>query len=450
MEKTFGVMMAGGASSRFFPENKVFSDPTGCGRSMVQQAYDRLTENIQAKPPAMGLDFANICCIGREQKHGEFLPSGNFYCVTGPDMADEMKQHLPDAKVLAEPGRRNTLPAILWTMAHVETHTPDGTLIVVTGDHVIGDIDIFRSALALAVEVTNMKSAIVTVGINPSKDANEWTAFGAIQNNKEIAYKEAQKILKFEEKPSLEQAKDMINMNCWAWNSGMFVFKIQLMRDMLQDFQPEIFSQYKKIVESLKANDIKSAEDAFLAIKPKMEDPRGTGKSVDTSIDYAIMMRLTHPEYKGNVEGFCIPGTFYWMDIGSWNALRTVCKPDSLNNVQVGKVTLEDSKDVIAYGAAKRDPLSDKVIDLVVKNSKGFIVVAGSGWVLICKEEMAQAVKQVREKALACNDAVVCEQCVGGAAGIEVSGENPPRIAAVGVTKAAISCSNEAITVVVE
>merc|ERR1719502_310231 len=110
------------------------------------------------------------------------------------------------------------------------------------------------------------------------------------------------------------------------------------MRELLNEFQPEIYNQYTQIVQSLQKEDMAAATSAFLDIKPKMPDPRGSGKMVDTSIDYAIMMRLTHPDYKGNAEGYCIPGTFYWMDIGSWDALRTVCKADSQNNIVIGNV----------------------------------------------------------------------------------------------------------------
>merc|ERR1719145_115275 len=99
-----------------------------------------------------------------------------------------MKKHLPNANVLAEPGRRNTLPAILWTMAHVEAKCPTGTLIVVTGDHVIGDLDVFRSSLDLAVEVCKKKRAIVTVGINPTDKPTDWTAFGAIKSDLSSTY----------------------------------------------------------------------------------------------------------------------------------------------------------------------------------------------------------------------------------------------------------------------
>jgi len=387
-----------------------------------------------------------LCCLGREPKYSKFLPRGNFYCVTGTDMADEMRRHLPSANVLVEPGRRNTLPAILWTMANVETRCPDGTLIVVTGDHVIGDLEVFRASLDLAVEITQVKRAVVTVGIAPSEDANEWTAFGAIKSDMSNTYKKAGKIVRFEEKPSFAQAEVMIKEKCWAWNSGMFVFKMQLMRELLQEFQPEIYTQYSKIVKALQEKSEAVATDAFLAIKPKMPDPRGTGKSVDTSIDYAIMMRLTHPDYKGTAEGYCIPGTFYWMDIGSWNALRTVCEADSKGNVKVGNVSIQDSENVIAYGAAS---IADRPRRLIVEGTRGIIVVAGAApWILLCKEEMAQAVKQVREKALAGSDKVVCEQCAADT--IQVSGTDAPRVAAVGVAKASIDCGSDYIKVTAE
>jgi len=302
-------------------------------------------------------------------------------------------------------------------------------------------LDIFRTALALAVETTNEKKAIVTIGIAPSKDATEWTAFGALKSDLECKYKDACKIVRFQEKPSLDQANDMIAEGCWNWNSGMFVFKMQLMRELLEEFQPELFQQYSAIVSALKAENADAAKDAFLSIIPTVPDPSGSGKKVDASIDYAIMMRLTDAAYKGSAEGFCIPGTFYWMDIGSWNALRTVCDSDAQNNVVVGDATLQDCSSVISLNALPQK--------LIVKGTKGIIVVSGSGWVLLCKEDLAQAVKQVRNSALGCADAIVCEQCEASA--ISVSGESGGvRVAAVGISKGKVDFTPDGICVEAE
>merc|ERR1711879_758611 len=128
---------------------------------------------------------------------------------------------------------------------------------------------------------------------------------------------------------------------------------IELMHVLLHQFQPTIYKHFTDIVASLKASDANKAKQAFLSIEPKMLDPRGGSGKVDTSIDYAIMMRLTADDYKGDtlgkVQGYCIPGTFYWMDIGSWNALRQVCPADAAKNVIVGSVKVEDSEGVIVY-----------------------------------------------------------------------------------------------------
>ena len=44
------LVLAGGASSRFYPVNKVFADPTGTGRSLIQQTYDRVAGGADGIP----------------------------------------------------------------------------------------------------------------------------------------------------------------------------------------------------------------------------------------------------------------------------------------------------------------------------------------------------------------------------------------------------------------
>merc|ERR1712217_825722 len=125
------------------------------------------------------------------------------------------------------------------------------------------------------------------------------------------------------------------------------------------------------------------------------------------------------------------------MDIGSWNALRTVCEADANNNIVNGAITLDSCSDVITLNRDRRK--------LTIKDTKGIIVVVASGWVLLCREDMAQAVKEVREQALKSSSPVVCEKC--DVSTIKVSGTNSLRVAAVGLKKASVEFTTDSIVV---
>src|SRR3954464_12210948 len=93
----YAVILAGGQSSRLFPFNKVLSDLTGTGRSLIQQAYDRLD-----------------------------LPNEQIYVLTVGALVSPIRKQtkLSPSHFLVDPARRGTWPALLWAMAHLRQKNP--------------------------------------------------------------------------------------------------------------------------------------------------------------------------------------------------------------------------------------------------------------------------------------------------------------------------------------
>src|SRR5690606_5303968 len=84
------IVPAGGAGTRLWPLSraerpKFLLDLTGAGRSLLQQTWDRLV-------PLTG--------------------PGHVHVVTGRAHADAVAAQLPQARVLAEPSARDSMPAI--------------------------------------------------------------------------------------------------------------------------------------------------------------------------------------------------------------------------------------------------------------------------------------------------------------------------------------------------
>src|SRR5258708_4930163 len=110
MEKVYAVVLAGGQSARLYPFNKVVSDLTGSGRSLIQQVYDRTIPLIHPD---------------------------RFYVLTTPTAAGPIRRQLglSSDNFLMDPARRGTWPALLWAMAHLRRQDPAATLAVLTADH---------------------------------------------------------------------------------------------------------------------------------------------------------------------------------------------------------------------------------------------------------------------------------------------------------------------------
>ena len=365
------LIMAGGASSRFFPVNKVFADPIGSGRTMIQQAKDRVT------------------CTLESGALREFVSPEQFYVVTGASGRDAILEQLElnASNVLVEPGRRNTWPAILWAMAHLRRESVDNTVAILTADHVICDVDIFRKNLADAIQVATDQKAIVTIGIEPSDRASDWMALGAIQSipGERAPGSAASRIERFEEKPTEERASEMIREEGWVWNAGMFVFRVSTAERALEIHQPRMFETYTKMAKAVEDENMAAAADAFHELPSKIPHPIEPNSMTDNSIDFAIMMPLTMGESR-EVDGYSVPARFPWTDIGSWDALRQVLEPDGDENICVGDVEVRDTRRSILFAEPGRRITTESVEGLVV-------VHAADGTVLVTRESEAPGIK---------------------------------------------------------
>lgn len=364
------LVLAGGASSRFHPVNKVFADPTGAGRSLIQQTHDRVAAG-----------------------DGALIPPDHFHVVCGADAAGRIGEQLPipAENILVEPDRRNTFPAILWGLAHIRLRSPEATVAILTSDHIIGDLEEFRAALTEAVAIAQAKPLVGTLAIEPRGDVSRWTSFGCLQadSRSEPAGPSARRIAGFEEKPDLDRARQMQEEGGWAWNSGMFVFRAPVLEKAMGHFHPETAVLYTAIVEQLAVGQTGAAAEQFRRLKGKIPHPVETGKQADHSIDYAIMMPLASrpPEDLG---AFVIPARFSWHDIGSWDALREVLEADENGNLIIGDVEARDVSDSIL--------LAEPGLTLRVEDLEGLVVIhAGGEQALIARQSDVRDIKPVVE-----------------------------------------------------
>ncbi|KAL0231981.1 hypothetical protein PCE1_002977 [Barthelona sp. PCE] len=357
------LVLAGGSSSRFMPLNKVFVD-LGTGRTLIQQTFDRAcsTEIVDSKP---------------------LTARDKFYIATGPDMASLMREQLPDippSNVISDPAPRNTLPAILWAIANLQPTVSDDTLIaMLTGDHVIDNTQQFRKCVERALSVASLYDSIVTIGITPSDDPNDWTSFGAMKEGMGcIQNLDASELEQFLEKPTKEMAEGMISEGGWFWNAGMFFFSIKSIEKGLSHTVPEVYEVYKQMKDLVSGPGIRRIGDAkklFENFQRKIPHPLypGTDRLADNSIDYALMQPLTNIPIDEipPIRAYVIPGDFPWTDIGSWDALYKVVDPDDNDNIVVGtRLSLNNVRNCLILGEESFQISAYNCTDLVIVHSK--------------------------------------------------------------------------------
>ena len=212
------VIMAGGIGSRFWPMStpecpKQFIDVMGCGRSLIQLTADR---------------FDGVC------------PRENMWVVTSEKYIDIVREQLPEipeSNILAEPCARNTAPCIAFACWKIKKKHPNANIVVTPSDALVIDTSEFRRVMEKALRFTDDGSAIVTIGIRPTRPE---TGYGYIQAAEQINGTEIYKVDAFKEKPDVETAKEYVAHGSYFWNAGIFVWNVNTITDAIRKFTPDL------------------------------------------------------------------------------------------------------------------------------------------------------------------------------------------------------------------
>jgi mannose-1-phosphate guanylyltransferase len=192
---------------------------------------------------------------------------------------------LPPDRVIAEPSRRNTAPAIALSCFEIASRFGEDVAIAcLPADHYIADEPEFRRILDLGFDYAESHDALVTIAIAAAEPN---TDYGYLELGDAVA-PEVIELRRFVEKPNRERAEEFVRAGNYAWNAGMFVWRAGVFRRALERHAPEVARVTRETYDN----------------------------APSTSIDYALMEKAT------NV--VTLRGDFGWSDVGSWEALRRI------------------------------------------------------------------------------------------------------------------------------
>ena len=218
MKDNYGVIMAGGIGSRFWPMSqedkpKQFLDVLGTGRTLIQMTVDRLKK---------------------------IAPADQIYVMTNADYADLVHEQtgLAMDQILCEPMRKNTAPCIAYAAHKIHALNENANLIVAPSDHLIMDETAFVEIIQTAVD-TAQNNRIVTLGIKPSRPD---TGYGYINFDASAGTNlgEVKDVIQFTEKPDHTKAQEFVASGDFYWNSGIFIWKTATVIDALAQFKPQL------------------------------------------------------------------------------------------------------------------------------------------------------------------------------------------------------------------
>jgi mannose-1-phosphate guanylyltransferase len=348
--KAFAVILAGGKGERFWPLStskhpKQFLSLVG-DEPLLAQAIDRLE----------GL-----------------IPPENVLVITNGDLVDVARKSapkLPAENVIGEPMGRDTAAAIALGAAIIEKRCGDGVFAVLTADHIIGDLDIYKQTLSDALALASEEEVLITIGITPDEPS---TGYGYIESGD--SYRETEtgtaflKANRFVEKPNRSTAEKYLETGRYYWNSGMFIWSTHSIRKAFEAFRPPLSDMMDALKPVMETSDF---DEHFKTEYEKLEK---------ISIDYAVM------EKADNV--LMARGTFSWDDVGSWPALENHFESDLEGNVVIGEAAELDGHNNIIVS---KDRLT-AVIGL-----QDLVVVQAKGATLICPKDRAQDIKKIVHK----------------------------------------------------
>lgn len=349
----FGIVMAGGGGTRFWPLSRKERPKQLLNLSgkdlMVNETLDRLANSIDRD---------------------------NLFIVTNVTQAELMKTEtagkMPAEQILAEPAARNTAACIGYAAMEIVKKHGDGIMVIVPSDHFIKNEAEFKAIIDAAIKAAEDTDALVTIGINPSFPATGYGYIKAKAGSKtpihDLHGKTYFAVEEFVEKPDLETAKAYLAEGGYSWNSGMFIWKASTILSYMERLLPDVYACLVKIGDAMNTPDEKKVIEEVYPTIPKI------------SIDYGIMERADHV--------LVISGEFGWNDIGSLDMLSIMKDADENGNVAYGQQLLLDTKDCIIYG-------NDKMIATI--GISDLIVVQTQDALLICPKDRAQDVKTVVE-----------------------------------------------------
>jgi mannose-1-phosphate guanylyltransferase len=331
------VVLAGGIGSRFWPAStpsrpKQFL-PLATTQPLIVDTIDR------AKALA---------------------PAANVLIVAGERLEPRIREHLPDLpsdQLLLEPQARGTAPALAWAAHEIITRARDPKAVVMVSlhsDHVIRPLDDFLTTLGSAIAAAGSQNRLVTVGIRPTRPE---TGYGYIEMGEPLEAG-VYNVERFVEKPDPETAQSYVDDGGYVWNSGMFVWRPQVLLAELATHTPEI------------ANHLRLLSGG---------DVPGFFSSVTTlTIDHVLMERSSNIAV--------VQSEFEWDDVGAWAALMRVRELDSAGNLLVGEGHAFECRDSLLW--AEDGPV-------VAFGLSDVVIVRASGITFVTARERAVELKKL-------------------------------------------------------
>ena len=336
-KKPFILVLAGGSGTRFWPAST---------RETPKQVL-----------PGLGPDGETLLEATLKRLKSLTRPE-RIYVMTAQDQLAAVRPHcldLPDDQLLFEPEPKNTGPAVALGVLQLARKGagPHDPVLVIPADAWVDDDEAFRATLRAACRAAEAHKAIVTVGIEATRPE---TGYGWIETGEPVEVEGADGVVgvqSFREKPDSEGAEALLAAGA-RWNAGIFAFRLGYLWWLLGDLDEQWDLAMTMMSACLVDGDAAGLANEYANFE-------------SISLDHAVIERAPHL--------LCVPGSFGWSDLGSWDAVGAVLPEVSGGRGAAASVQAVDASGNVVFAPGQEVALLG-VDDLVVVSVDGRILVA--------------------------------------------------------------------------
>ena len=283
--KIIPVILCGGAGTRLWPQSKnnlpkQFIDWGGW------TLFDKTLERIKSSIFDYPIITTNLAYLNLVKRH-------------------LLKHKIKKYKIILEPLKKNTAPAIL-SPALIKEVSYRQPMIFFSSDNLIGKIGQFNKSISFYKKFLNDDNIFI-FGIKPISPSPEYGYFITRKVSKKI-----NKVIQFIEKPNKNKVKTIIKKKGYM-NSGMFFIRKDSIIKNFKRYQSRI---YKNCIDSV--HKAKKHKNIYYLNKSKFK------KIKEISFDYAIL------EKSKNINGIKL--NIPLIDLGNWREIWKYFKKENSKN----------------------------------------------------------------------------------------------------------------------
>lgn len=344
MLSVIAVIIAGGSGTRLWP----LSTPDFPKHLLKLNNTNSLLQNTLKRVRTLADD--DKIWLGTEASHDHHVKR---------QLSDFNEDH-----IIIEPGRRGTANCVLFVLQQLKKSgvDPDEPIAILWADHLIRDERGFVAAFERAGELAKKYEKVVFIGAEPVYPS---TGFGYLQHG--LAFDsepQTYDLLSFHEKPDLKTAKKYFNTGEYFWNMGYLVATLNTFERDAKEQAPAFWNAYTLLA------DAKDIEKTYMSLTPQ-------------ALEYAFSEKLSN--------ALVIPGSFDWVDIGSFKDLHSISGQDDTGNHVCGESVELD-------GVTNSYIRNDTDTPLAVIGLDNIVVVNSPNGILVTNKNFAQKVGEVSKK----------------------------------------------------